>query len=277
MREPAEHRLALPGAPVDLDVESGRQHTAEIALDPPARDVREGVGRVAQAPHVVEVEPRRREQVGTVVILELEHAPDEREAVCMDAGRGEPHDEVALDDRRGVDQAVTLDDPDTGRSEVELVGPVHVRQLGRLAADERDARHTADFRSALDELGDLVEIDARGGDVVEDEERVRAGGDHVVDAVGGHVGAARSQRAARPGDDRLGPDRVHRRRKQPPLVERKHARKGAEARSAGRLDGCAQPLDDRVGGGEGHPRGGVCLLLGGHASSVVDRSARTGR
>ena len=47
---------------------------AEIALDPAAGDVRESVRPVAQAPDVVEVEPRRREQVGPVVVLDLEHA-----------------------------------------------------------------------------------------------------------------------------------------------------------------------------------------------------------
>ena len=48
-------------------------------------------------------------------------------------------------------------------------------QLRRLAADERDAGRAADLGGALDELGDLVELDLVRRDVVEQHQRLGAG------------------------------------------------------------------------------------------------------
>ena len=45
--------------------------------------------------------------------------------------------------------------------EVELALAVDAGQLGGLAADERDAGLAADLGGALDELGDLLEVDRR--------------------------------------------------------------------------------------------------------------------
>ena len=73
---------------------------------------------------------------------------------------GQADDDVARLDRGAVDHAVAVDDPDAGGGEVELVLAVDARQLGRLAADQRDARRAADLGGALDELGDLLEVDA---------------------------------------------------------------------------------------------------------------------
>ena len=73
-----------------------------------------------------------------------------------------------------VDQRVAVDDADARAGEVELVLAVDAGQLRRLAADQRDARRAADLGGALDELGDLLELDVGGGDVVEQEERLGA-------------------------------------------------------------------------------------------------------
>ena len=51
---------------------------------------------------------------------------------------------------------------------------VDAGQLGGLAADERDARRAAHLGRALDELGDLLELDLGRGDVVEQQQRRRA-------------------------------------------------------------------------------------------------------
>ena len=115
------------------------------------------------------------------------------------ARRGQPDDVVPSGDGRAVDQPVALDDPDAGGGEVELALVIHPR-LGRLAADQRDARFAADLGGALDEVGDLFEVEA-ARDVVEQDQRVGAARDHVVDAVRRHVGAAGVQRPAPPGDD----------------------------------------------------------------------------
>ena len=127
------------------------------------------------------------------------------------------------------------------------------------------AGRAADLGGALDELGDLLEVDPVRGDVVEQEQRVGAGREHVVDAVRGEVGAAGAQRAALAREDQLRADAVGRGREQAPVVERVEARERAEARRARRLDGGAQPLDDRVGGRERDAGGLVRLPL--HLSS----------
>ena len=105
---------------------------------PPPVTCANACASVAQAADVVEVEPRRREQVGAVVVLVLEHAADEREAVRVDAGRREA-------DRRRRRRSTR--EPSITRSRSTM--PTHVPakssslvavdagQLGRLAADER--------------------------------------------------------------------------------------------------------------------------------------------
>ena len=52
---------------------------------------------------------------------------------------------------------------------------VDAGQLGGLAADEHAAGLAAHLGGALDELGDLLGVDAVRRDVVEQEERVGAG------------------------------------------------------------------------------------------------------
>ena len=157
---------------------------------------------------------------------------------------GKPEHEVALLDARAVDQPVALDDADAGAREVELVVAVDAGQLGGLAAEEHAARGAADLGRALDELGHLLGLDRVRGDVVEQEERVGAGREHVVDAVRGEVGPARAQAAALAREDQLRADAVGRGGEQAPVVERVEAGEGAEARRPGRLDGRAQALDD---------------------------------
>ena len=134
--------------------------------------------------------------------------------------------------------------PDARGCEVELVLAIDTRQLGRLAADERHSRSPADLRCPLDELCDLFEVDAVRSHVVEQDQRVGAAGDHVVDAVRRHVGAAGAQSPAPARNHRLRPDRVRRRSQQPVLVERMKTRERAETARARGLDGSSQPLDD---------------------------------
>jgi hypothetical protein len=123
-------------------------------------------------------------------------------------------------------------------------------QLGGLAPDERAPGRAADLGHPLDELGDLRELDPVRGDVVEQEERVGARRDHVVDAVRGEVGAARAQLPALAREDQLRADTVGRRGEQPLLVQRVEASERAEALRARRLDRRSQPLDDRAGRSE---------------------------
>ena len=122
--------------------------------------------------------------------------------------------------------------------EVELALVIDARQLGRLAADQRDAGRAADLGRALDELRHLLQLEPARGDVVEQDQRLGAARDHVVDAVRRHVGAAGAQRARAARDDRLRADRVRRGGEQPPCRRADAARRTRRSR-ARRVDSTA--------------------------------------
>src|SRR5215203_6695694 len=86
-----------------------RRNAGQVAEDAAARDVRERLCARPKPAHVVEVEARRREQVVAVVILVLEHAPDECEAVRVDAGRRDADDGVAFADAAAVNYGLAVD------------------------------------------------------------------------------------------------------------------------------------------------------------------------
>src|SRR5439155_11431454 len=156
---------------------------------------------------------------------------------------------------RTVDQLLPVDDSDARAREVELVVAIDARKLGRLAADQHAARVPAHRRGALDELGDLVEVDARRRHVVEEEERVGARGDHVVDAVRREIHSCPAQTVGTSGEDELRADAVSRSGKEAAIVERVKPGERAEAGGARGLDGPAQPLYDLLGLGERDPGG----------------------
>ena len=97
-----------------------------------------------------------------------------------------------------------------------------------------------------------------GGDVVEQEERLGACGEHVVDAVRGEILARVAQPPGAPGEHELRADAVGRGREQRFLVERVQASEPAEraldAGRACRVDRRAQPLDDIPCGSKRNPR-----------------------
>src|SRR5829696_381949 len=94
--EPLEDGRPRPGVPVQVRAQALGDRPRQVALDAAPRDVGERVRALAEPPDVVEVEPRRREQVVALVVLELEHTPHEREAVRVDARRREADDRVPL-------------------------------------------------------------------------------------------------------------------------------------------------------------------------------------
>src|ERR687896_1961954 len=169
----------------------------------------------------------------------------------MQTARGEAEYGVACFDPRAVDHLRALDEADAGAREVELLVAVDPGKLGALPAEQRAARGAADLGRALHELCDLLLVEAVGGDVVEQEERLRTGAEHVVDAVGGQVGPTPAQLPCSPRQYELRADAVCRRGQQAPFVEREQSRKPAEvaldARRASRLDRLPQPRDDRLG------------------------------
>ena len=166
---------------------------------------------------------------------------------------------------------VALDEPDARAREVELLLAVDAGHLRRLAAEERATRGAAGLRGSLDELRDLLERDLVPDDVVEEEERLGSGRDHVVHAVGGQVGADRAQPPGLAREHELRARAVHRGREEPLLVERVEAREGAESLRARRFDSGTQPFDDRIGERERDPRGLVRLTL--HLQTSLRASA----
>ena len=190
-------------------------------------------------------------------------------------GRGQADHVVARAHGRAVDQPVALDDADARGREVELVLAVDTRQLSGLATDQRNSRSPADLGRTLDELCDLLEVDVVRSHVVEQDQRVGAAGDHVVDAVRGHVGAAGAQRSSMAGHHRLRPDRVRRGSQQPMLVQRVETCERPEAARARGLGGCSQPLDDPFGGCERDPGGSVRPVFA-HTVTLRGRAERPG-
>ena len=161
---------------------------------------------------------RREQQIG-VEVLRVDELADEGVAVGVQARGGEAEDNVPRLAARSVDQIRSPDEADARSGEVELSFAVDPWELGGLSAEDRTAGLAADGRGALDEVGDLLEVEAARSHVVEEEERVGARGDDVVDAVGGEIAAGVPQAAGAPRERDLRPDAVGRRHEEPLVVE----------------------------------------------------------
>ena len=247
--EPREDGRSVPALPVDACLETAGQHAREVAENAAPGHVRERphVGVCPQVTNLVEVETVwRKQQLGVEVAVTDERA-HEREPVRVQPARRKPDHHVARLAARAVDHAIPFDEADAGPREVELCLLIDPGQLGGLAADEHATCGTADLGGSLDELCDLLRVDAVRGDVVEQEQRVGAGAEHVVDAVRSEVHAGPAQPAGAPREHQLRADAVHRRGEEPIGVQRIETGKTAEALRAGRLDRGAEAFDDRFG------------------------------
>ena len=116
-------------------------------------------------------------------LAEPPHLAHEREAVRLQAARGQRQQHVPGAQSRAVEHRVALDDADHEAGEVEVARPVEVGHVGGLAAEQRDAVLAAGGPDALDDLDAprLRQVGRR--QVVEEEERLGADGDHVVHVV----------------------------------------------------------------------------------------------
>ena len=171
----------------------------EVPEDAAARHVREpaDVVALAQSPHVVEVEPRGREEVVARVVLGLEHAPHEREAVRVHAGRREADDRVALLDPRAVDQPARARRArrTCRRSRARPRGRSREAPPSRLRRARNPPRGTPRQRPRRAPRPSRGRCGSRRRSRGRTADRRREVSD-VVDAVRGEVGAARPQRAA---------------------------------------------------------------------------------
>ena len=94
----------------------------------------------------------------------------------------QPQHHVARLDGAAVDDVALLDDADREAREIVLAALVHARHLGGLAPDQRAARLLAAGGNALDDLGRGRHVELAAGVVVEEEQRLGALGEYVVDA-----------------------------------------------------------------------------------------------
>ena len=109
----------------------------------------------------------------------------------MHAGGRQAQDHVAGADIRGVEHLGTIDDAHGKAGEV-VVGRSHdARVLGHLAAHERATRELAAVGHTLDDLCHVLGLDVTDGNVVQEEQRLGARSQNVVDAHGDQVLAHR--------------------------------------------------------------------------------------
>ena len=100
----------------------------------------------------------------------------------MQPGARQADDDVAGATFAAVDDALALDDADAEAGEVVVAAVVDAGQLGGLAADQRAAGLPAALGDAGDHARGDVDVERAGREVVEEEQRLGAGDEHVVDA-----------------------------------------------------------------------------------------------
>ena len=133
---------------------------------------------------------------------------DQRIAVGMRAGRGNADQHVTLGHGRAVQQLVLLDGGHREAGQVVFPGGVHVRHFRRLAADQRTAGLHAAFSDTADHRRGGVHVQLAGGKVVQEEQRLGALYQHIVDTHGHQVDADGVVPAQLLGQLELGTDAV---------------------------------------------------------------------
>ena len=112
----------------------------------------------------------------------LDDLAHQRVAVGVRAVRGQPQHHVARRDRLAVDDARFLDDADGEAGQIVFAVRIHARHFGGLAADQRAAGQFAALGDALDHRGRGVDIELAAGEVIEEEQRLGALHQNVIDA-----------------------------------------------------------------------------------------------
>ena len=211
-----------------------------------------------------------------IEVVRRDQGPDEREAVGVETGGGDPDDGIARPDVAAVDDPVALDGPDAEPGHVERAGVHQPGVLRRLSADQGAAGLATAGRHAADELGDLQGLQPADGDVVEEEQWRGPGADDVVGAHRHEVDPDRVEAPHGRGDRRLRADTVRRRDEDRiTAVGRQPDRSGepAEAadhlRATGRLDGGPDQLDRPLTGSDVDAGPGVGAAELGHRRTAT--------
>ena len=120
-----------------------------------------------------------RARLNAVDANDLAH---ERVAVGVHAGGRQAQDHIARADVCGVEHLGTVDDAHGKAGEVVIGGGHDARVLGHLAAHKRAARELTAIGHALDDLCHVLSLDVTDGNVVQEEQRLGARSQNVVDA-----------------------------------------------------------------------------------------------
>ncbi|CDN45272.1 hypothetical protein BN871_GZ_00050 [Paenibacillus sp. P22] len=244
-----ENRLDRPAAVLYLHVHAFRQHARDV-LDEAA------AGNMGHALHLdaldqlqrgLDVDLRRLDQdVAQLLAAELlelvlqavarllqQQPAHERVSVAVDAARGQADDSVSRRDRRAVDDLLAVDDADGEAADIVFLRGVHARHLGRLAPDQGAACLHAAFGDAGDDRLDLGRLHLARRQVIEEEQRLGALHDDVVDAHGDGVDADRVMLVHGKSEHQLRADAVgagdEHRLLVLVLVEAEHASEAAQA------------------------------------------------
>ena len=126
----------------------------------------------------------------------------------MHARGRQPDQHVADDDVAARQDLAALDGADGKAGKVVVARLVHARHLGRLAADQRAAGLPAAVGDAGDDRPRGLHVELAAGEIVEEEQRLGALDDEVVDAHGDEIDADRGVPAGVDGDLELGADAV---------------------------------------------------------------------
>ena len=166
-----------------------------------------------------------------------------------------------------VSTPVALDRADAEAGEIVIALGIHARHLGRLAADQRAAGHAAALGDPRDHpLGDRV-VELPGGVIIEEEQRLGALDDQIVDAHRDQIDADAVVPATVDRELQLGADAVVRRDQQrigePRRLQIEEpaepAQIGIRARAPRRFRQRADRADQRVARGDRHAGLGISM------------------
>ena len=151
---------------------------------------------------------RERRGIAPVETRLLDHAAHERETVGVHAGGGQREDNVARFDVLARQQRLALDRAHGEAREIVVARRIDPRHLGGLAADQRRAGLLAAFGDAADHRLRHARLELAGGEIVEEEQRLSALHDDVVDVHGDEIDADPVMDAGLDGELELGADAV---------------------------------------------------------------------
>ena len=251
-------------------------HQLEQRLHVDARGRHQGVGERA----AVEVG-------GEVRLCALDDLAHEREAVRVDAARGETQHHVARGDRAAVDDLALFDRAHRETGQVVFAVGVHARHFGRFTADQRAARQLAALCDALHDRGRRIDVQLAAGEVVEEEQRLGALHENVVHAHRDEILADRVVFVQMKRETQLGAHAVGARDEYGLLVLLRHFEERAESADAahhafaqGLLRKRLDAIDERVARDHVDASVGVgeaLILISGAGFRLIHGEAPEGR